>query len=67
MLRILVAVTLFLPVIGACGCSWNWQANHASEAVNINPFAAGSGEPAFTPANSPGYINGEPQDMRSKH
>jgi hypothetical protein len=49
MVRILTALALLLP-LGASGCS-NWQANNASQAVDINPFALGSGQPVFTPAS----------------
>ena len=60
MLRILVVVTLLLLFV-AGGCTW--QANNASEAVTINPFDLGSGH-VVSPANGPGFMNGEPTDMR---
>jgi hypothetical protein len=63
MFRILAALALLLPFMVA-GCTW--QANHASQAVEVNPFAIGSGQAVFSPANGPGYINGEAQDMRRR-
>ena len=62
MLRILAALTFLLPFV-AGGCSW--QANNASQAVEINPAAIGSGQSVFSPANGPGYINGTAQNMRT--
>ena len=60
MLRILAVIAILLPfAVGGC----TWQANNASEAVTVNPFAAGSGQ-VISPANGPGYMNGEPMDMR---
>jgi hypothetical protein len=60
MLRILAVVALLIPLV-ASGC--NWQANNASERVTVNPLALGSGQ-VVSPANGPGYINGEPIDTR---
>jgi hypothetical protein len=65
MLRILAVAALLLPLAGT-GCS-AWQANSGSQAVDIDPFAVGSGRAVFSPSNEPGYINGDPQDVRSKH
>ena len=39
--------------------------NNASQAVDINPFAWGSGQQVISPANDPGYVNGESMNMRS--
>lgn len=61
--RILAVVVLLLPFV-AGGCSW--QANSGSQAVEVNPFAWGSGEQVVSPANSFGCVNGEPLDTRSK-
>ena len=61
MLRIFAVVALLLP-FAAVGCTW--QANNASQAVEYNPFGIGSGQSVFGPANGPGFINGESQDMR---
>jgi hypothetical protein len=47
--RILTVLMLLLPLV-ASGCG-TWQANNASQAVDINPFALGSGESVFTPAS----------------
>jgi hypothetical protein len=66
MLRIAVIVSVLLSLIGAGGCSWVWQANNASEGVNIDTSKIGSGQSVFTPANDFGFVNGEPQDMRSR-
>ena len=63
MFRILVVLTLLLPFV-AGGCTF--QANNASQAVEFNPLAIGSGQSVFSPANGPGYINGESQDMRRR-
>ena len=63
MLRILAVVTVLLLAL-TVGCSWGpWQANSGSEAVTINPFAWGSGQ-VVSPADGPGYMNGEPMVMR---
>ncbi len=56
MFRILTALALLLPLF-ASGCS-DWRANNASQTVDFNPFAAGSGQSVFTPS-----ANGD--DMRS--
>ncbi len=61
MLRILTAMMLLLPSV-AGGCTW--QANNSSQGVNIDPFAFGSGQQVISPANGPGYVNGEAMDMR---
>jgi hypothetical protein len=65
MRRLLAAVVLLWPLAGVGGCTW--QANSSSQAVSINPFALGSGEPVLSPANGPGYRDGEAQDLRTKH
>jgi hypothetical protein len=49
MLRVLTVLMFLLPVV-ATGCG-TWQANNASQKVDINPFALGSGESVFTPAS----------------
>jgi hypothetical protein len=53
-----------LAMFIAAGCS-GFQANRASQAVDFNPLAMGSGQAALTPANGPGFVNGEAMDMRS--
>jgi hypothetical protein len=63
MVRILAVLALLFPFI-AGGCTF--QANNASQAVDFNPLAIGSGQSVFSPANGPGYINGEAQDMRRR-
>jgi hypothetical protein len=60
MFRMLAALALLL----AAGCTW--QANRASQAVDADPSAFGSGHAVFTPANGPGYMNGEAQDMHRR-
>ncbi len=60
MLRILAMVTLLIPFV-AGGCTY--QANNASQAVSVNPFALGSGQ-VISPANDRYYMIGEPMDMR---
>jgi hypothetical protein len=63
MFRILtVLAALILLTAGGC----TFQANNASEAVTVNPLYVGSGQSVFSPANGPGYINGEAQDMRRR-
>jgi hypothetical protein len=64
MRRFIVAVALFISLFAA-GCE-AWQANRSSQAVDIDPFAVGSGSPVFQPSNAPGFINGQPQDMRTR-
>jgi hypothetical protein len=64
MLRHLVGVMLLLLLSILTGCSW--QASNASQAVDFNPFAIGSGQQVFSPSNSYGYVNGEAMDMRSR-
>lgn len=56
--RLLAILLLFVPFIGSVGCTW--QANSASQAVTFMP---GEG---LSPANGPGYMNGYPQDMRTR-
>jgi hypothetical protein len=63
MFRILVALALLIPFM-AGGCTF--QANNASQAVDFNPLVIGSGQAVFSPANGPGYVNGEAQDMRRR-
>ena len=63
-MRRLLAVAAFLCTL--TGCS-GWQANNASEAMDVNPLGFLSGEPTFTPANGPGFVNGDSLDMRTKH
>jgi high-affinity K+ transport system ATPase subunit B len=60
MLRILAVVTLLIPLVTS-GCTF--QANTASQAVTVNPFAFGSGQ-VVSPANGYGYVDGVPTDMR---
>jgi hypothetical protein len=62
MFRILAGFILLLLLVPGC----TWQANHASQAVNVDPSALGSGRAVFSPANGPGYMDGEPQDMRRR-
>lgn len=64
MFRIFAVLIAVLPVF-ASGCG-GWQANNASQAVDINPFNWGSGSPVFSPSNSPGYTDGMAQDMRRR-
>ncbi len=60
----LLVVAAFLCALAGCS---GWQANSASEAMDVNPLGALWGEPVFTPANGPGYVNGDSLDMRSRH
>jgi hypothetical protein len=55
-----VAALLFL-LVSAGGCTW--QANRASQAVDFGSLS----DPIIAPANGPGYVDGSPQDMRTKH
>ena len=65
MLRILAMIVLLL-LVAAGGCSFGpYQANNASQGVDINPFALGSGQ-VISPANDRYYMNGEPMDMRTR-
>ena len=64
MRRLMAGAALLLTLAGVGGCAW--QANSGSQAVTINPLAAGSEESVFSPSNGPGYMNGEALDMRTK-
>jgi hypothetical protein len=64
-MRHYLAAALFIAFAGV-GCSFNWQANKASEAVYVDPSAIDTGNPVITPANGPGYVDGQNQDMRTK-
>jgi hypothetical protein len=58
--RFLAIFLLLIPVVasGCAGCNNGaWQANNASEAVSFGPNGLG-------PADAPGYMNGEPMNMR---
>jgi hypothetical protein len=57
MLRKLVMFALLLPCV-TCGCAFPWQANNASQRVEVTPLAIGSGEPVFSPIDS--------HDMRTR-
>jgi hypothetical protein len=52
MLRIIAVVIVLLPFVGGCA----WQANNASQRVDINPFNFGSGQQVISPSN---YQNGQ--------
>jgi len=58
----IVAALLFLF---AGGCE-GWQANRSSQAVDINQNAIGTGRPAMQPASGAGFMDGQPQNMRSR-
>jgi hypothetical protein len=60
-----VAGALTLLLLSTTGCT-DWQASKSSQAVDVNPFAIGSGEPVVAPSNDNRYINGEPLDMRTR-
>jgi hypothetical protein len=62
MRRLLAVAALILPLVNTGGCSWQGQANRSSQAVDIDPWR----NPAIVPANGPGYVDGVPQDMRTK-
>jgi hypothetical protein len=64
-MRRFVPLAALLISLFATGCS-GWQANRSSQAVDINPFALGTGNPVIQPSNAPGFINGQPQDMRTR-
>jgi hypothetical protein len=57
-------VILLLVLWSAAGCTW--QANSGSQAVEINPLNYGTDRPIVQPSNMPGYIDGQPVDMRRK-
>ena len=54
-----------LLLLTLAGCS-GWQPTRGSQAVDVDPWAIGAGGQAITPSNAPGFINGEPQDMRTR-
>ncbi len=58
-----LAVAALLLALAQAGCSDTWQANRSSQAVDIDL----SRNPALAPASGPGYLDGAPQDMRTKH
>jgi hypothetical protein len=60
---VIIAALLISPF--AAGCN-GLQANKSSEAVDIDLSAIGTGKPAIRPSNAPGFIDGQPQDMRTK-
>lgn len=64
-MRCFVVVMTVLISLSAAGC-FTWQANNGSQAVDVNPLAYGSGAPVIQLSNAPGYMNGQPFDMRSK-
>jgi hypothetical protein len=47
MRRIIAVVIVLLPFFGGC----TWQANNASQRVDINPFNLGTGQQVISPAN----------------
>jgi hypothetical protein len=57
MIRLLAVVMLLIPLV-ASGCTF--QANNASQAVTFDP----SQQQMFSPADGPGYMSGEPMNMR---
>ena len=68
MYRTLAILTLLIPLTGVGGCTFGpWQANNGSQAVEVNPWAWGSGQSVVSPANGPGYFNGDAMDMRTRH
>jgi len=56
-MRHILAVATVLISLFAGGCE-GWQANRSSEAVDIGP--------GIQPANGPGFMNGQPQDLRTR-
>jgi hypothetical protein len=64
-MRHALAVAALPFALALAGCA-GWQANKGSQAVDINPFAAGTGEPVIRPSNGPGFMDGQPQDMRTR-
>jgi hypothetical protein len=60
MKRYLAIIAILIPLVasGCAGCTW--QANNASQAVDYTP---GKG---LSPANGSGYMDGVPQDTRTK-
>jgi hypothetical protein len=56
----LTAAALLLPLAGCSG----WQANKSSQAVDFDPSAYGA---MLSPSNAPGFMDGDAQDMRTKH
>ena len=60
-----LAVAAVWLSLGAGGCT-AWQANKSSQAVDIDPFALGTGNPVIQPSNGPGFVDGQPQDLRTR-
>jgi len=63
MKRFLAILMLLFPVVlsGCAGCGPFQPGGSGSQAVDWTP---GGG---LQPANGPGYMDGEPMDMRNKH
>jgi hypothetical protein len=47
MLRIIAVIIVLLSLVGGCA----WQANNASQRVDINPCNFGTGQQVVSPAN----------------
>jgi hypothetical protein len=62
-MRLSLAVAALVLALAQTGCADSWQANRSSQAVDFDLW----NDPAFSPANGPGYMDGTAQDMRSKH
>ncbi len=62
-MRLSFVVAALLVALAQAGCADSWQANRSSQAVDVGLW----NDPAFSPANGPGYMDGTAQDMRSKH
>ena len=63
MIRILAVVTFLLLFVTA-GCTWGDPANGASQPIEVNPSAWGTGQQVIAPAEGSGFIDGEPLDAR---
>jgi hypothetical protein len=63
--NIYLAMIISVMPLVLCGCAGCQPGGSGSQAVDVNPFAAGTGQ-VVTPANGPGYMDGEPMDMRHK-
>jgi len=62
----LAMIILLIPVcLGGCAIQGCQPGGSGSQAVDINPAAFGSGQ-VISPSNAPGYMDGEPMDMRHK-
>ena len=67
--RVQVALLAHFALISIPGCSFYDFLADLSDVprYKVDEKKVGSGEQALVPSNDPGYINGMPQDLRTKN